>query len=276
MAAWMIPAVGAASSLFGALGAGKAQKRQAAAAEAGSKLQRKAFHQANPYYQQALAALGQGAGLNVTPYTTPVKGAKPGAPGFGGTPGMASIQPVGGQPPMGQPPAGAASTPGQGNIYETSPEDVYRLQQAEEDIGRQNSLASNALMRRLGQQGIGGSTLGSALTQQGQSAMDRFAQFRRQLAMNATQERQNRLMQLINAAQPGLSMGQQGISNAMGMANMYGQQGQQAAGGIGNAIQSYMDMQMMRQMMQQPGGGYEGGGLPDGGGNAIPYWLRRR
>lgn len=206
-----------------------------------------------PYYQQLLQWAAQNAGLPALPQSPGIAGpmgqpaAQPpmtpnagsatrfqggGGGGFGMKPAGSSMdqlagmrtqgQPMAGIQPMGGPPRPGA--PGLSNaevgIYGSNPADVYRLQQAEEDVNRQAEQRARLLQYRLGQQGMGNSaTMAAALTRNEGDAMGQFANFRRSLAMNSGQEQERRmqmLMQYINGSQ---AMGAQGQ-------NVYAQQQQ--------------------------------------------------
>lgn len=162
--------------------------------------------------------------------------------------GMASTQPVGGMSyqqalasRMSEPTQAGVLPYSQLGIYGQNPADRYRLQQAEEDIGRMADRQSHQLGYRLGQQGIGQSGIGAAAQAQNQLAATRdLSNFRRNLAINSGQEQQQRIAQLLAAlglgagaagnamagygAQQQLAQaGQQGqFSNLLGLASLFG------------------------------------------------------
>ena len=147
-------------------------------------------------------------------------------------PPRASILPVGGQPggmrpevqqlqqnaqqqfaQFGQAPqAGVLGGQALG-VYGQNPADVYRLQQAEEDINRQANQRARLLQYRLGQQGIGGSGVAAdALRMNEMDALRGLSDFRRQLAIGSGQEQERRLSLLMQLLGLGTAQGAQSQS----------------------------------------------------------------
>jgi hypothetical protein len=210
------------------------------------------MQQASPYYGGILQFLAQNAGLpgiaaNVNGQPVP-QGPSPspalarGQPGFGtsmdrlaqiraGGQQTASIQPMrgyqggGAGTPGGQPAAGLPNSAL--GVYGQNPADVFRMQQAEEDINRLANQRGQMLQYRLGQQGIGNSaTAGAALGRNEQDALTQLANFRRGLAMNAGTEQERRVQQLLAAMGIGQSAGGQASSIFGQNAALQQQQGQ--------------------------------------------------
>lgn len=229
-------ALGFIGDLLG-LNQAKSARQSSAAQNAIAKQQLAMMQQAEPYYGALLQWAAQNAGLRL-PQTPGIAGpvSAPSAqpkPGFGssmdrlaamraGGQGTASIQPVGGRPQIGgllqggQPAAGLPNSAL--GIYGSNPADVYRMQQAEEEVNRLANQRGQMLQYRLGQQGIGNSaTAGAALARNEQDALTQLANFRRQLAINAPMEQERRMQQVFQL----LGLGQGAGGQA---ASIYGQQ----------------------------------------------------
>lgn len=231
------------SALLG-LDASKNQGKASAAQSALLKQQRMMMEQAQPYMQALMQWYAQNAGLKM-PGMGGIGGGLGATPGIAGNQGVPRTQPIGGMPgkvPFGAPRAtaggGAPTTqptggvPGLPNsavgIYGSNPADVFRLQAAEEDVNRLARQRAQQLQYRLGQQGLGGSaTMGAALARNEGDALSQLAAFRRNLAMNAGQEQQQRMSQLLNALNPMLGQGPALAQQYGQMANQWGQQQQQ-------------------------------------------------
>lgn len=94
------------------------------------------------------------------------------------------------------------------------PADALRNSQAQDDINHQNYLNQQNLKSQMGSRGLEDSSiLGGGLSQMNQNALQNYAGFRRNLAINAGQEQQNRVLQFMAAMNPGMAMGGQAQSN---------------------------------------------------------------
>lgn len=244
MAIGLLPALGAAGSLLGGLGANSAAKRAAGEQAAFGKRFRRQFDQASPLYMNALQYLAGRAGVGGAPMGAPV--------GAGGvSPGTAARMGMGAQQPgpdrygqRGMLPQSALGVYGQG-------EDALRLNQADDQISQMLQQRQALLGNRLGRQGIGGSTAAAAMGGLDQDAFRQLAEFRRGLAINAGQEQERRVAQLLGGLGPALSMGGQAANIYGGLAQQYGNQAQGALGSLGQLAQMYYQNQMMRRAGDQ-------------------------
>jgi hypothetical protein len=77
--------------------------------------------------------------------------------------------------------------------------DQLRLMQAEEDINRRQRMAGNQLRFNSGRQGLNEGAMGANLARLAGQGQRDYGQFRRGLAINAGQEQERRLAQLLAA-----------------------------------------------------------------------------
>lgn len=244
--------MGFLSSFLG-LDAQKDARKSASAQRGIANRQMGAMDQALPYYGGVLQFLSQNAGMQsprapMAAMGQEVAQPRPGA-GFGTADRMqgaaqpsamdqlaqmraqAGARPVGGarQPgvnPDGAPAPGVLPNSALG-VYGSNPADVYRMQQAEEEVNRLADSRARMLQYRLGQQGIGNSaTAGAALARNESSALNQLADFRRNLAMNAGGEQERRVQQLLAAMGMGVGMGGQASAGFGQSAAMSQQQSQ--------------------------------------------------
>jgi hypothetical protein len=170
------------------------------------------YAQAQPYYQPLLQQYAHNAGVEVAPGMTQV-----GDNHYAATPR----------------PGGLGSAWG-------TPEDQLRFQAQDELARRQRDQGQSALLHSARQQGLSEGTI-AAMLHQNQSQYDAGnIGFRRQLAINAPQERERRLALLREAL--GMGFGQGGAASAGygQQAGVYGQQAAAANQGTGNILQQWM------------------------------------
>lgn len=216
---------------FGGRSAAKSQKEMARRQAQTIQLQNQNFLAAQPYYRQALEQAARFAGL-----------------GGGVTQGANGNFQLGGVP----------GTAGYG-----SPEDRLRFQTAEEDINRAEKMRRNQLLNQYARLGINQGAQAAGLARNASLAQQQLGQFRRQQAINAPLEQQQRLAFLQNLISQGFGQGSQAAAGFGQQAGMYGQQANQAFGDLGNLVQNYQYQNMLAKLQNpaQPalgGGGYPG------------------
>lgn len=249
--------LGTIGDLLG-LNQAKDQRKASAAQNALLTQQREMMQQAQPYYQALMQWMSGNAGLQMpqapqapmpaAPMAQAVAPAVKGKAkaGFGPAPAaprMPTVAPQMAAPPMtmapppmttAQPAFPMARQPAAGlqnsalGVYGSNPADVFRMQQAEEDIDRLARQRAQQLQYRLGQQGIGGSgTMAAALARNESDALSQLANFRRQLAIGAGQEQERRMSALMQFLNPALGAGPALAQQYGQMAGQFGQQGAQ-------------------------------------------------
>jgi hypothetical protein len=192
-------------------------------------LQNQTYRQTVPYYQQALGAAANYAGLGQDGVTQGANGHFQ----LGGMPGQQNF--------------------GIGGNW-GSREDQLRLMQAEEDINRRQKIAGNQLRFNSNRMGLNEGAVGANLARLAGQGQQEYGQFRRGLAINAGQEQQQRLAQLQSLLGFGLGQGSQaqGVYGAQGA--LAAQQAGQSFAGLGNAVQNYQYMNSLNRYggQQQP------------------------
>lgn len=266
-----IPLLGAAGMIGSALsgfGASKAAKKAAGEQAAVGKRMRRTYDKVNPLYLQTLDWYARRAGLpgidtGGAP-TNAVSGQGGISPATAARMGLTQQQPgMRGRDAYSQ--RGVLPNSALG-IWGSNPEDVMRMNQAQEGVDLMAQQRQQMLMNRLGRQGIGGSTMASAVGNIDQDAFRQLADFRRNLALSAGQEEERRMANVMGGLGPGISMGEQGANMSGQQANMYGQQAQGAMDNIGQLMQLYAQ----RDAMRRGGGDYYGGG---GNANRVVPWA---
>jgi hypothetical protein len=244
-----LAAAGGLGSLFGGLSQQKASKELLRRQGQFANQQLQTYGQVNPLYLQAIQQYA-------------------GQLGIGGSPGVSQV----GANHFQLGPSQDRGQFGLGGGY-GSYQDQLRLRAAEEDINRNTMQNANQLRHTLGQRGIAPEIAGAALARNQAAGDQQFGQFRRGLALNAGQERERRLQQLMSMLAPGLGAGGQGAGILGQQGQMAGQQAAQSFAGLGNILGNYAYQQ------QVPGGGGYGsvggdelarlGQLSAGGGQTI-------
>jgi len=221
------PIIGAGASYLQGRGQAKASKEMLRRQAQGADLMNQQYRAAMPQYQSSLQALARQAGLDPS-YSDQRRATDP-SRAWG------------------------------------TPEDQTRFQMAEDQISQLARNRANQLGHAMHQRGIATGSQASALAANERDALNQLAGFRRQLAVNAPHEQQQRIAALLGALNPALSMGGQ-AANIYGQQGLYqGQQAAQSFGGIGQLAQGYLQNQALQHYLGQQGGG--GGGAtvnPDG------------
>ena len=208
---------GALGSLLGGRSSQKASKEMLRRQAQGISLMNEQFRNAQPTYQSALQQYAQRSGLGQG-YSPDAQGAEFGLGGRYGT-----------------------------------REDQLRFAGAQDDIDRLARVRGNQLQNTMQRRGIATGSQAAALASNERAALADLARFRRGLAINAGQEQERRLGQLLGALNPALSMGQTGAALAGQQGQYYGNQAAQQFGNIGAIAQNWMQQQALRDYMQQYG-----------------------
>ena len=260
-------AVSALGSLYSGITGAGAAKKAANAQQSIASQQLRMYHDVQPYYQTILQQMAERAGIQL-----PTGAVGP----IGETPAQRkqrfamlgkSLAPTAATSPLqGGPAAQTGPYPG---IYGQSTEDRLRLQQAQEDIDKQLARQQSVLGQRLGRQGIGGSTLAAAQTQTAQNAMDQFANFRRQLAIQAGMEQERRRQELLGAIGPGFG----GAGTSASIYGQLGNQAQQQVASAGAGLGGIMG-QLTQYLLAKQYGGYNPKTPPIAGAPSVTtdYW----
>lgn len=193
--------------------------------------QGKTYAQTNPYYLQLLQSAAQNIGL-----------------GQGGQQMGSNGQPMAVRDPV----TGHYHDPTPQQDYGgLTPEDNLRLRAAEEDINRNANLGANRLrfQGQLSGLNTGAQEAGQAHNQQ--LALQQYANYRRQLAIQAPQEQAQRLQQFAGLLNPGLGQGAAASAGYGQQAGQYGQQAAQGFAGVGQALQNYQYQQNLKKYSQQ-------------------------
>lgn len=244
MGAAAVPIGLGALSLFGQAKAASDQRKAQAPQRSIAQNQKQLFQQTLPWYNPILQALAGNAGLTL-----------PGGAGAGGVPGglakSAAPGAASGAPPA-LPMGSTAMGQGALGIFGSNPADRYRFAQAEEELGDLRRRRNAELMMNLTQQGAGSATLASALARNEGDYQQGLAGARRDLAINAQDEAQKRLLTLLSALSPGMGLGQSA-------AGIFGDQAALAAGrqnamgqAAGGALEAYLQYQALKR--QRSGG----------------------
>lgn len=112
---------------------------------------------------------------------------------------------------------------GGGGVF-NAPQTRLQLQAGEEDINEARGRSTDTLLADLQRRGIRGPAAAAALSRVAGDADTELARFRRQLALQADQEQERRLMQLLNSLGVGFGQGLNAQQAYTGLANSYGQQ----------------------------------------------------
>jgi hypothetical protein len=128
--------------------------------------------------------------------------------------------------------------------------DQLRLRAAEEDIRKRQMLQAQQLRHQLGGAGVADASIGAALGRNQQQGQQQYGEFRRGLAINAGAEMDRRRQGFLGQLGTGFGMGGQAAAGFGQQGAQYGQQADQAYGGLGNILSQYM---YQRTLGQQPG-----------------------
>lgn len=144
-----------------------------------------------------------------------------------------------------------------------SPEDQLRLRAAEEDVNRYYQQQANQLRNQLGGT-ASRSTLDAALARLGTQQAQQLSGFRRGLAIQSGQEQERRLGELARLLGIGFGQGGQAAQAYGQLGAQYGQQANQAFGGLGDILQQFQYSRALQGLgQQQPLGGLGSGGTMD-------------
>jgi hypothetical protein len=255
-----VPIALGAMALAGQHKAAKAQREAAQPAKNLAGMQKQLFGQAQPYYSPILAWMMQHAGIpggpaanvsggpnNALAQTQPIRaGQTPFGAGSGGP-----ITPAGTSPQTPLPMGSTAMPESQLGVYGQG-EDRLRFAAAEEELDRIRKQRAAELLLGLQRQGAGAATTSAALARNEGDYMQNLAGFRRNLAINAGDEQEQRVAALLGALSPGFGLGQSAAGTYGNLSGIAAGQANASGAAMGDALSNYLLYQAMRRQ-QQPG-----------------------
>lgn len=247
-----LAAAGAIGNYFQGRSAANAQKemsrRQAQLIGAQTGL----FNQTVPQYQQLLQEYARRAGIGGGGYSQEYGNAM-------------SQRNAGALPPgaSGYQPGGTITQYRQGPNDGLMPEDRIRLEQLREGLNQQGRYGANQLRFNMGLQGLNQGAQGEAQRRLQSDLAKAYSRGQQQIGLDAIGRQDQRLAAFQNALGFGLGQGSQAAGGYGQQAQMYGNQAQQAYGGIGDIVSQYQYGQNLRRYGQQekkPGPWRDGSG----------------
>lgn len=238
--------IGAGTALLGAFGGSGAATKQKQILGYQRQIaegQRNLFANAAPQYQAALERYANDIGLS-------------NSLGLGGYSNQVGVSPHQAQR-LGISPettyqTGAGPTAENGYLMGPYDQQAYRLRSAaaEQALQHQMQNADQNLQFQLGRQGISTGTQAAALAREHQNALQNYADFRRQLAIQAGQQEQQNLQNFAALAGQGLGQGVPAESVLGQQAGVYGQQAQQGFGAAGSALNQLAQYATLQPYLQ--------------------------
>lgn len=126
-----------------------------------------------------------------------------------------------------------------------------RLRAAEDDIGRLAALRGGNLGAQLARRGVAQGTQAAALAGNQRAAQQDYSRFRRGLAIEEDANQQQRMAQLLAALGQGFGQGSAAVGGYGQQAGIYGQQANQAFGGLGQIVQDYSQQQALQDYLKK-------------------------